>query len=444
VCDEQESRQTSLSGDLQRQAKLGGIDNYRWRGARCFRDNSPSELGFSIMSSKCAASNLAAAAAPTRCRRTAWAFAALASLTFAPAQAATLLVGPDQRLSAPSEAARAARDGDTVLIEAAVYRQDAAVWEANDLTIRGINGRASLISDGITAEGKAIWVIRGNNVTIENLEFSGAVVPDNNGAGIRHEGAGLRIFNSRFHHNQMGILTGNNRNSDVLIERSEFDHSARADGDVAHNIYIGQIRSFTLLYSDVHHAAIGHNVKSRAEENRILYNRIADGSDGTASYTIELPWGGSTFVIGNVLQKGVDADNNTMISFATEGAMNAKQELFVVNNTMVSATSTTVFVRTRGTPSQTVIVNNVMIGAGSIDAAGASNNFMARSARFVDTKAMDYRLIDGEPVRDKGVDPGVVRGFALAPAFEYVHPRDMRRRAVEGALDLGAFEHVAP
>ena len=101
------------------------------------------------------------------------------------ADAATLQVGWGKKYLFPSVAAKFALDGDTIEIDAGVYPKDAATWKQNNLTIRAIGGKAHLNADGANAEGKGIWVIRGNNVTIENIEFSGAHVRDNNGAGIR-------------------------------------------------------------------------------------------------------------------------------------------------------------------------------------------------------------------------------------------------------------------
>ena len=64
------------------------------------------------------------------------------------------------------------------------------------------------------ANGKAIWVLGGNNTTVQNIEFSGAAIPGDgsngsaNAAGIRAEGSGLTITNCYFHDNQNGILGG--------------------------------------------------------------------------------------------------------------------------------------------------------------------------------------------------------------------------------------------
>src|SRR6478752_5433842 len=117
-------------------------------------------------------------------------------------------VGPDRRLATPSAAAAVAGDGDTVLIDAGTYVGDVATWTQDDLTLRGVGGRAHLKADGSSAQGKAIWVIAGDRTTVDRLELSGAAVPDRNGAGIRQEGDDLMVTRSWFHHNENGLLTG--------------------------------------------------------------------------------------------------------------------------------------------------------------------------------------------------------------------------------------------
>src|SRR5215475_7381608 len=85
----------------------------------------------------------------------------------------TLRVGPNKQHTKPSQAAAVARDGDVIELDPVVYARDAAVWQAHKLTIRGVGGRAYLKANGDNAEGKGIWVIKGDNITVENIEFSG-------------------------------------------------------------------------------------------------------------------------------------------------------------------------------------------------------------------------------------------------------------------------------
>ena len=53
-------------------------------------------------------------------------------------------------------------------------RGDVAVITQRRLTIRGGDPRPVVDAGGHHAEGKGIWVVRGGEVTIENIEFRGA------------------------------------------------------------------------------------------------------------------------------------------------------------------------------------------------------------------------------------------------------------------------------
>jgi hypothetical protein len=355
---------------------------------------------------------------------------------------AVLHVGAARELKRPSAAAKAARDGDIIEIDAGVYAGDAAVWRQNRLTIRGVVGRAHLRADGAEAEGKAIWVIKGRDTTIENVEFSGASVSDQNGAGIRLEGPGLTVRNCYFHDNENGILTGPNQASDVVIERSEFAGNGFGDGRT-HNMYIGNVRSFTLLYSYVHHAVVGHNVKSRAAKNYVAYNRIADETDGRSSYDVEFPDGGLSFVIGNVIHKGPAAENSTVVSYGAESLGHDINELYFVNNTVVNDLPGGRFLFVKaGTPAAR-IMNNVFSGRGEILTGPGSleNNVRAAKSDFVDAERFDYRLRAGAAAIGRGLEPGSAWGMDLRPTAEYVHPAQMRQRSRSGKLDAGALEY---
>jgi len=355
---------------------------------------------------------------------------------------AVLHVGANRELKRPSAAAQIARDGDVIEIDAGLYVGDAAVWRQHRLTLRGIGGRAHLRADGAHAEGKAIWVVKGNDTTIEGVEFSGAKVPDRNGAGIRQEGAGLTVRDCYLHDNENGILTGANPASDILIEHSEFAHNGVGDGQT-HNLYIGHVRSFTLRFSYVHHALVGHNVKSRAQRNHISYNRIMDERDGRSSYAIEFPNGGLALVIGNAIQQGPAAENPTIVSYGAEGLQHPLNELYFVNNTVVNDRPAGArFLFIRASTAAAPIVNNVFSGRGNVLSGPGElrNNVAAAKSIFVDAANFDYRLKAGAAAIGRGVDPGRAHGFDLRATAEYVHKAGRRTRSSTGKFDLGAFE----
>ena len=188
---------------------------------------------------------------------------------------------------------------------------------------------------GRAAEGKAIWVIKGNGVVVENIEFSGVRVPGFAGAGIRAEGAGLTIRNAHFHDNEMGILTNNNPRAELIIVGSRFNHNVvdyERHGRLGHNIYVGRIARFELRDSDVFGANIGHQVKTRARRNEIVGNRIRDIGGGASSYLIDLSAGGEAIIRDNDLLQGVEAPNRTAIAFAPEAKDKSAPGFLVVSH----------------------------------------------------------------------------------------------------------------
>lgn len=353
-----------------------------------------------------------------------------------------LHVGPDWPLRVPSEAAAVAQDGDLILIDAADYVGDVAIWRADNLTIRGVGGRARLVAAGRNAEGKAIWVIKGDNTTVENIEFSGATVPDRNGAGIRQEGAGLIVRHSYFHNNENGILGGGGAQSDILIEYSEFAYNGYGDG-YSHNIYISAARSLVVRFSYLHHARIGHNLKTRAQENFILYNRIMDEAEGTASYAIDIPDGGTSYIIGNLIQQGPYTDNSTMVSYGAESLSNPGRELYLVNNTLVNdRPQGGTFVRVAAGAQNAQVINNLFVGSGTPVAGphGAITNLVTEDGGLKDRAGYDYRLTAASPAVDAGSPPGSAGDVSLQPIHHYLHPLQGAPRPLVGAIDIGAYE----
>ena len=354
--------------------------------------------------------------------------------------AATLQVGPTRAYKLPSQAAAAARDGDIVEIDAGTYEGDVAIWRRDRLTIRGVGGRAHLAANGNAAEDKAIWVIKGRDTVVANLEFSGARVSDQNGAGIRQEGENLTVRHCYFHDNENGILGGT---GEVMVEYSEFANNGFGDGQ-SHNIYVShRTKRFTLRGSYSHGANVGHNVKSRAQDNRILYNRITDEPGGSPSYSIDLPNGGLAYIIGNVIQQGADPENNTLVSYGAEGARLAGPSgLYVVNNTFVNEYRGGVFIKNATKDVVARIVNNIFAGVGktAVGSAELLANWNGTDPGFIAVAGADYRLRRDSIAIDAGIDPGRVSDFDLAPSHEYAHPLQLRPRRIKGKLDLGAYE----
>ncbi|HEX6707367.1 MAG TPA: right-handed parallel beta-helix repeat-containing protein [Albitalea sp.] len=271
-----------------------------------------------------------------------------------------LLVGPGKTYAKPSAAAAVVQSGDVVKISAGDYRGDVASWNASNLTICGVGGKARLFADGKNAQGKAIWVIGGNNVTVENIDFHDATVPDQNGAGVRLEGGGEQVIrNCGFFDNEDGILAGDGAN--ITIDRSEFARNGFGDGQ-SHNIYVNHANRFTVTASFFHEAKIGHNLKSRAKETRIENSYFMDGPNGTSSYLADFPEGGVVYLRGNLFQKGPDADNSIAIAYGAEGITWSTNTFEMVHNTVVITRSGGSFLDIPGNTQSVKLTANLFAG----------------------------------------------------------------------------------
>lgn len=358
--------------------------------------------------------------------------------------AAELNVGPGQPFATPCAAIAAANDGDTIRIDAAgSYDGNVCAWNKNGLTLVGVNGRARIDAAGQHSQGKAIWVIVGNDTLIENIELSGCVVPDDNGAGIRQEGRNLTVRNVIFRNNQNGILANSVVGSTITVEFSEFADNGAGDGQ-SHNLYVNAVDRLVFRYNWSHGARVGHLLKSRARENHILYNRLTGETGGTESYEINLPNGGLSFVVGNLIEQPPTSQNGAMLDYLSEGGAHPDSRVFVINNSFVNNRGAGTFMQiAAATPFPIVARNNIFFGGGTVtNQAGAvlSNNLVATNPLFVAPAQYDYRLQPGSPAINAGVDPGSVGGQSLNPEFVYLHPALRATRVNAGTIDIGAYE----
>ncbi|HWE27949.1 MAG TPA: right-handed parallel beta-helix repeat-containing protein [Polyangia bacterium] len=369
-------------------------------------------------------------------------------LSSAAADAATLEVGPGKPYAAPCAAIAAAATGDRIEIDAAgTYSGDVCAWTTSGLTIVGVNGRPKIDANGMSAQGKAIWVVSGDDTTVENVEMSGATVADANGAGIRQEGKNLTVRGCWFHDNQDGILAGDAPGSTILIEASEFAHNGAGDGQ-SHNLYINHVDKLIFRWNYSHHANVGHLLKSRALVSDIRYNRLSDEADGTASYEINVPNAGTTVIVGNVIEQGPMTMNAAIIDYGSEPTgFNPTQDLYVVNNTIVNdrpAGGTFVQIAAMVT-TPAVLTNNIFAGGGTVTtqaSAVQTTNYAGASPMFAAPASYDYHLLPGSPCVDAGSSPTATPpgGLSLVPTMEYVHPAMVEGRVTVGVIDIGAYE----
>jgi len=277
------------------------------------------------------------------------------------AQARTLEVGEGKAYKLPSLAAAAARDGDVVKIFPGEYF-DCATWQANKLVVEGVGDADKVVITDKSCNGKALFITTGADVTIRNLTLTRARVPDANGAGIRGEGEMLLVDGVRFINDQNGILSGF-EDSTIIVRNSTFERNGTCEKACSHGIYVGNSKLLRVEGSHFSDTKQGHHIKSRAQRTEIIGNTISDGSDGTASYLIDIPNGGSAIIRDNTMEKGPMAENrSTAIEIGAEGVTQPTRELLIENNTFKNTGGYDTFFVSNFTATDAVVRGNKISG----------------------------------------------------------------------------------
>lgn len=287
--------------------------------------------------------------------------ALLAALVPLAAHARDLEVGPGKTYPAPSNAAKAARDGDRVLIQPGEYF-DCATWEANNLTVEGVGGADKVVITDKACGGKALFITAGNDITIRNLTLTRARVPDGNGAGIRGEGQNLTVDGVRFINNQNGILNGS-AGGNVIVRNSEFVRNGTCEQACAHGIYVNNSALLRVENSRFSDTRQGHSIKSRAARTEVIGTTIVDGPNSTASYMVDVPNGGSVVVRDSTLEKGPQSENRSgAIMVGMEGVNQPTREITIENNTFRNAGSYDTFFVVNNTATDAMLRANRISG----------------------------------------------------------------------------------
>jgi hypothetical protein len=275
------------------------------------------------------------------------------------ARADTLSIGPGSAFTSVAQAAKAARSGDTIVIAEGTYAE-CAVWRADNLTIRGSGSGARF--EGPVCNNKATFIISGRNVVVDNIGFANAQSTDGNGAGIREQGDELLVENSNFTNNQDGILAGaGGPESRITVRNSKFTHNgACLPGGCAHAIYVGHLALLRVENSHFIGTQSGIAIKSRALRTEIVGSTIEDGPEGTSSYLVDIPNGGTLLMSGNTLERGPNAENHTaVVSIGEEGRLQLSTGIDIRDNSLTNDGPPTVFVLNKTTTPASLSANTL-------------------------------------------------------------------------------------
>ncbi len=367
------------------------------------------------------------------------AFAAFAALLLAGgvampnAHAARWLAGPPGSALPLEDAVRQAADGDTIDLLPGDYPGGLVLIDRR-LTLRGVGTPSPRVvgpgDSGPVTAARGLWLVRGGDVTIDNLDFIGARSSEGNGAGVRMEGGRLRIVDCSFYDNEHGVFAANDERAELTIERSVVGRAPRVAGGLYHLLNVGRIARLSIVGSRFQQGFEGHMIKSRARENVITYNFIHDGRRGGASYEIEIANGGLATVVGNVIGQGSETQNRVVLAYGSEGRGWDRNALHLAHNTFVHygwLPGWFVRVFRDRLPADTEVwaVNNLLVGPAMLwpDTWGhfVGNRWVASNV-LADIDTYAFELPPGSTWRSGGVDPRSVAGRNLAPQGEFKWP----------------------
>lgn len=371
------------------------------------------------------------------------------SAAAAPETAAVWLVGPEGASKALDETLRKAKDGDTIELLPGEYSGGLLI-ENRRLTLRGVAGAKPPVikGDGKPGAAKALWTVRGGQVTLQNLEFRGARSSEGGGAGVRQEGGQLTLQRCQFFDNEHGLFSTNDPKAQVTIEASVFGMAPKVVGGLHHLLNIGRIARLSISGSRFQLGFEGHLIKTRARENLISYNFLHDGTRGGASYEIDIAHGGLGTVIGNVIGQGSETQNPVMLVYGTEGQPWDKNVLLVAHNTFINWGWTPAWflrVLSDKLPADTevVAVNNLLVGGGAFSMAATGHfdgNRHATLGMLRDADTYAFELPPGSVWRSSGIDPRSVKGHDLSPKAEFLWPLGTKELAPRTSWAPGAFQ----
>ena len=253
----------------------------------------------------------------------------------APAQTGGAPYSIDGRgFSRLQDAVDAIGEGQGTITIAPGYHRDCAVQTAGRIAfVASVPGQA--IFDGVTCEGKAALVLRGAGARIDGIVFQNMRVPDGNGAGIRLETSDLEVVNAMFRNSEEGILTADDPEATLSIDRSTFSRLGRCDRGLscAHSVYTGIYGRVIVTRTRFEKGSGGHYFKSRGISVDVRDNSFDDTQGTATNYMIDLPSGSVGQIAGNMFVQGRDKENySALIAVAAEERKNPSRGLVIQGN----------------------------------------------------------------------------------------------------------------
>jgi hypothetical protein len=134
-------------------------------------------------------------------------------------------------------------------------------------------GPGVVITD-TTCQGKALFVVTGDDTAIRDLTLARARVPDRNGAGIREEGQGLILRRVQFVDNQVGLLAGAAGGGVITISDCGFEGGGIGGDRPTFAVLVNAVSLLRIEGSTFKHVK-GGQISTSAVRTELSANQIA-------------------------------------------------------------------------------------------------------------------------------------------------------------------------
>jgi hypothetical protein len=251
-----------------------------------------------------------------------------------PADAPFVVAERNEAYQSLQEAVDAIGAGQGTIVIAPGRYKDCAVQKAGRIAFVAATPGTAIFRGGI-CEGKATLVLRGRSARVEGLVFEKLSVPEGNAAGIRMEKGDLWISQSLFRDSEMGLLSANDPNGTISVDRSTFSRlgRCRGDGTCSHSFYVGDFGAVSITRTRFERGTGGHYLKSRAPRIEVTDSSFDDSGGSETSYLIDLPHGALGRISGNIFVQGKDKENHAaLIMIGWEGAKNSSDGFLITGN----------------------------------------------------------------------------------------------------------------
>jgi hypothetical protein len=256
------------------------------------------------------------------------------SAVFAQAQAPFTVTETGRGYGSLQQAVDAIGNGNgTIAIAPGSYRQ-CAVQQGGNISYLAVQP-GSVTFNGVTCEGKAAFVLRGNSAKVSGIIFRGMAVSDFNGAGIRLEQGDLTVAQSWFADSQQGILSADDPNGTIVIDKSTFSGLGTCEGagGCAHSIYVGNYGRLRVTRSRFERGTGGHYVKARATRVEIAASSFDDANGSNTNYMIDLPAASTGQITNNWFVQGRSKENySAFIAVGAEDRLHSADGLVIAGN----------------------------------------------------------------------------------------------------------------